>query len=206
MLTSSFTDTLHLPAIRGHRRRSPFVLLLLRRPLRPLMDEPTPPPTYGDRRSLSPEAYARGGPLSSDFARTGSLSPDFARAVSMSPEYGHAHGQEHMPMTEDELVYTPSRSRSASADPANGAPSNHPCADSDPVRIPPHMRLPACRYTRRAMRGHPHLAFTTPPAPLSSTVVLFSAVSAQRLVAVHCLFRCSALWSGPIYFFIFSYA
>ncbi|KAJ6536502.1 hypothetical protein DFH09DRAFT_1091462, partial [Mycena vulgaris] len=100
-------------------------------PLRPLMGEPAPPLTHDDRRSLSPEAYARDGPLSSDFARTGSLSPDFARAGSMSLEYRRAHAHGPMPMTEDELVCTPSRSRSASAD--------HPFADSDPVRIPPHI-------------------------------------------------------------------
>ncbi|KAJ6526844.1 hypothetical protein DFH09DRAFT_1045905 [Mycena vulgaris] len=106
-------------------------------PLRPFMDKLALPPAHGrhahdDRRSLSPEANTRGGSLTPDLARGGSLSPDFARAGSMSPEYGQGQGQGqgYTPVTEDELVYTPSRSRSASADPASGAPSSHPYADS----------------------------------------------------------------------------
>ncbi|KAJ7712200.1 hypothetical protein B0H16DRAFT_581340 [Mycena metata] len=55
-----------------------------------------------DRRSLSPEAYVRGGSMSpeSGSARGGSMSPDFgfSRGGSMSPDLGHS------PITEDELV------------------------------------------------------------------------------------------------------
>ncbi|KAJ7442939.1 peptidase family C54-domain-containing protein [Mycena galericulata] len=61
---------------------------------------------HDSRRSLSPEAYARGGSLSPEYgyARGGSLSPDsYTRAGSMSPDFAHAHA----PMTEDELVRAP---------------------------------------------------------------------------------------------------
>ncbi|KAJ7101654.1 hypothetical protein C8R44DRAFT_887868 [Mycena epipterygia] len=138
-------EMLYTSPICRHRRRSPVVvgvqgngLLYLDPhhshpvvPLWPYMGEPVPPPTHPVPRH-------------------------FVRAGSMSPECGHARGQGHMPMTEDELIYTPSRWRSASADPANGVPFSHPCdpcADPAPVRIPLLIRLPACQYTRRAVRG-----------------------------------------------------
>ncbi|KAJ6522191.1 hypothetical protein DFH09DRAFT_1251014 [Mycena vulgaris] len=92
-------------------------------PLRPFI--PGSHPTHEERRSLSPEAYARGGSLSPDlgyarggsmspdFPRGGSLSPDFARAGSMSPD-SRAHGFGQTPMTEDELVYNPPGARAGS--------------------------------------------------------------------------------------------
>ncbi|KAF8124650.1 hypothetical protein K438DRAFT_1791569 [Mycena galopus ATCC 62051] len=55
-------------------------------------------------------AYARGGStsLESGFASGGSMSPElvYGRGGSMSPDFahGHAHGQGHSPMAEDELV------------------------------------------------------------------------------------------------------
>ncbi|KAJ7125889.1 hypothetical protein C8R44DRAFT_780698 [Mycena epipterygia] len=136
------------------------------------MGDPAPPPTHDDRRSLITKAYAGGGSFSPDFTRGGSLNPDFVRGGSMSPEGGHAHGQGHIPMTEDELVYTPSRSRSASADPANGVPSSHPCTDSAPVRISPHIGLLVCQYTRRAVRGpRPPLSDPSELAPLDRSLL-----------------------------------
>ncbi|KAJ7714766.1 peptidase family C54-domain-containing protein [Mycena maculata] len=94
-------------------------------PLRPFVPSSThPTSTHEDarhatngaahdtRRSLSPEAYARGGSLSPDYgyARAGSMSPDsHARAGSMSPDFAHAHAHAHAqePMTEDELYGSP---------------------------------------------------------------------------------------------------
>ncbi|KAJ7494901.1 peptidase family C54-domain-containing protein [Mycena latifolia] len=87
-------------------------------PLRPFIPEaPSTPdghntysshatPTHAPdlRRSLSPEAYTRGGSLSPEPPRSGSMSPEllYARGGSMSPEYGHGRG--NTPMTEDELM------------------------------------------------------------------------------------------------------
>ncbi|KAJ7109010.1 hypothetical protein C8R43DRAFT_183653 [Mycena crocata] len=103
-------------------------------PLRPYMGEAAPlHPHDGhhapdDRRSLSPEAYARGGSMSPEFARGGSMSPElvYPRGGSMSPDY--VHGQGNTTMTEDELVFIPSRSRSASADPATDIANNNSSA------------------------------------------------------------------------------
>ncbi|KAJ7775899.1 hypothetical protein DFH07DRAFT_72723 [Mycena maculata] len=105
-------------------------------PLRPFVPSSThPTSTHEDarhatngaahdtRRSLSPEAYARGGSLSPDYgyARAGSMSPDsHARAGSMSPDFAHAHAHAHAqePMTEDEL-YGPPRALLAANDHAH---------------------------------------------------------------------------------------
>ncbi|KAJ6514002.1 hypothetical protein DFH09DRAFT_1374152 [Mycena vulgaris] len=130
------------------------------------MDEPAPPPAHGrhahdDRRSLSPEADTRGG----------SLNPDLARG-------GHGQGQGHTPMTEDELVYTPSRSRNASADPASGAPSSHPYADSGSRPNSALHTAPGLPIYEAGDARAPPPAFPIPPIPLPSTVVLLSAVSA----------------------------
>ncbi|KAJ7133902.1 hypothetical protein C8R43DRAFT_1022487, partial [Mycena crocata] len=78
---------------------------------RPYMGEATPlHPHDGhhapdDRRSFSPEAYARGGSMSPESARGGSMSPElvYPRGGFMSPDY--AHGQGNTATTEDELVF-----------------------------------------------------------------------------------------------------
>ncbi|KAJ6628201.1 hypothetical protein B0H10DRAFT_1991741 [Mycena sp. CBHHK59/15] len=62
---------------------------------------------WDERRSLSPEAYARGRSMSLEYGRAGSEL--YARGGLMSPEYrhGHAHGQGQAPMTEDRLLCNP---------------------------------------------------------------------------------------------------
>ncbi|KAJ6532681.1 hypothetical protein DFH09DRAFT_1092690 [Mycena vulgaris] len=135
-------------------------------PLRPFIDESAPPPAHGThahdyRRSLSPEADTCGGSLSSDL-----------------PRGVHGQGQGHRPMTEDELIYTPSRSRSASADPASGAPSSHPCTDSGFRPNSASHTTPGLPIYEAGDARAPPPAFPIPPISLPSTVVLFSAVSA----------------------------
>ncbi|KAJ7027134.1 hypothetical protein C8F04DRAFT_1238275 [Mycena alexandri] len=95
-------------------------------PLRPFLGEPlvsahgrpssssTTSSRPDDRRSLSPEAYARGGSMSpeSGYARGGSMSPDYGfpqsgRGGSMSPDFGLSQGAGQSPMTEDELILRP---------------------------------------------------------------------------------------------------
>ncbi|KAJ7171540.1 cysteine protease required for autophagy [Mycena filopes] len=112
-------------------------------PLRPFLGEPlvsahsrpssssTTSSRVDERRSLSPEAYARGGSMSpeSGYARGGSMSPELAyahgaRGGSMSPDFGIARGQGqgHSPMTEDELVVRPR----SSAPPEDDSSARHP--------------------------------------------------------------------------------
>ncbi|KAJ7616137.1 hypothetical protein FB45DRAFT_935358 [Roridomyces roridus] len=90
-------------------------------PLRPFVPGSEVHDTHDTRRSLSPEAYTRGGSMSPPGSfRSGSMSPD-------SASYPHARGmgRGHSPMTEDELfVRTSSVSREPSAfeedEPAGG--------------------------------------------------------------------------------------
>ncbi|KAJ7433638.1 hypothetical protein B0H11DRAFT_757814 [Mycena galericulata] len=83
-------------------------------PLRPFV----PPPSTtrngtsapDTRRSLSPEAHARGGSMSPEagYVRAGSMSPEsYVRGGSMSPDFAYVQGRGHTPMTEDELLYAP---------------------------------------------------------------------------------------------------
>ncbi|KAJ7075202.1 peptidase family C54-domain-containing protein [Mycena belliarum] len=80
------------------------------------------------RRSLSPEAYVRGGSLSPEPPRAGSMSPElgYVRGGSMSPEYGYGRG--NTPMTEDELFVTrdaPTSLSSSGATSATLTPDHH---------------------------------------------------------------------------------
>jgi cysteine protease ATG4 len=112
-------------------------------PLRPFIDPTTtahPSTTQDDRRSLSPDAYARGGSMSPEVVRAGSMSPEYpragsmspelvyapARAGSMSPDFAQQQGRGHTPMTEDELTFNPAPPPSTAAH--SDVPTAHPRA------------------------------------------------------------------------------